>query len=176
MGRPILFTQSSATPIIAKLDEYHPQSQHYSSRLLNRQVKRVIHHASVELLKRVLRQLEKFLRSRQESTWLMCFASFIILCLCLELVQVQAEAHITTLKSTSLLPEHLNEEPQRCCESMDRVFFSQLVQIFHSVYRTHNGGLNPLSKDPPASLDGQLDKPAIAFFKRIRCILYDGMT
>ncbi|TVY47817.1 hypothetical protein LOCC1_G003937 [Lachnellula occidentalis] len=174
MERPILFTKLSAATIIGKLDGEHPQSQHYSSRLLNRQVKRVIYQASVELLRRVLRQLEKFLRSRQGSTWSICFATFLILCLCLEQVQVQAEAHITTLKSTSLLPEHLNEEPQRCCESMDRVFFSQLVPIFHSVYRTHNGGLNPLSEHPSPRLDEQPDESAMAFVKKIRCILLDG--
>lgn len=176
MGRPILFTGCSAATIIGKLNEDHPQSQHYSSRLLNRQVKRVIYHASVELLKRVLSQLEKSLRGRQASAWSIVFASFLILCLCLELIQVQAEAHITTLKSTSLLPDHLNEEPQRCCESMDRFFFSQLVQILHSVYRTHNGGLNPLSEDPSPRLDEQHDEPAMAFVKSIRYILFDGMN
>lgn len=174
MARPILFTESSAAVIVERLAGDYSGSKYFSSRLLNRQIKRVVHMAGVDLLKQILGQLEKILRSRQGFKWSIAFSSFLVLCLCIEQIESQAEAHITSLKSSSLLPDHLVAEPQLSCWSLENIMFSQFVPIFHAVYRTHNGGLNPLGKDLAPFSDEQLDEPSLALIKTIRAIEFDG--
>lgn len=175
MSRPILFTESSAANIIEKLGDKYPESKYFSSRLLNRQIKHVIHLVSLRLLNRVLGDLEKIIRSRQFSLWSLSVPTILVLCLSVEQIQTQADAHITTLKASSSLPHHWIQEPQTSCGLLENMFTSNLFKIFHCVYRTRQAGTNPLahvpaSKDPIIHEDGA-EKEII---ETLRSIMFDG--
>jgi hypothetical protein len=175
IGRPILFSESSAANIIEKLDDDYTESKYFSSRLLNRQIKRVINLASFTVLNRVLNHLEKVLRSRQFSLWSVGVSTILILCLSTEQIQAQADAHITTLKATSSLPEHLIQEPQQSCGQLEDMLFSHLIKIFHCVYRTRQPGTNPLVFVPgQKDFNPHKDGPDKEIVGSLRSIMFDG--
>jgi hypothetical protein len=175
MSRPILFTESSAANIIEKLGDDYSESKYFSSRLLNRQIKRAINLASFTVLSRVLGHLEKVLRSRQFSLWSVSVSTILILCLSIEQIQAQADAHITTLKASSTLPEHLIQEPQQSCGPLEDMLFSHLIKIFHCVYRTRQPGTNPLVYVPGLkNFNPHKDGPDKDIVGTLRSMMFDG--
>lgn len=174
-SRPILFTESSAATIINKLGNDYSGSKYFSSRLLNMQIKRVIHLASFTILNRVLSHLEKVLRSRTTSLWSVSVCTTLILCLCVEQIQNQAHAHITTLKASSNLPGHLIQEPQQSCGSLEDMLFLHLSKIFHSVYRTRQSGTNPLMYVPKAKIPNPREEgPENEIIGSLRSMMFHG--
>jgi hypothetical protein len=175
MSRPILFTEASAVGIIETLGDKYPESKYFSSRLLNRQIKHVINLVSFTVLNRVLGHLEKVIRSRQFSLWSVSVSTILILCLSIEQIQTQADAHITTLKASSSLPDHLIQEPQQRCGLLEDMLISHLFKIFHCVYRTRQSDTNPLAYMPyPKDTSPRMDGPDKEIIGSLRSIMFDG--
>lgn len=119
-------------------------AQVYTSRLLSRQSKGIFYNIATKYAQEVLTLLEKFIRSRERSTWPVCFAAMLLLCVCIERLQMVSVAQ--TVFDIDSQREKSGDEPYKSCKAMDDLAFGQLVHIFHTLYRTHKvdqGGFNP---------------------------------
>lgn len=92
MGSLMSFTEESAFNIYRVMLYDGIPGLELSSRLLNRQVKYIMHKLHRELTETVLKDLEKSLRSRTKDAWAPTFCSILVLCLCME--SLQTAAHI----------------------------------------------------------------------------------
>jgi hypothetical protein len=105
------------------------------------------------MTKDVLDQLEKLLRSRSTSLWPVTFSALILFFLCIEQIQILADAEIETRKSSGTeFVAGLENEPQKSCQQLEDVSFTRVTQLFHEIYKTNkqersgtvsSGGFNP---------------------------------
>lgn len=95
MGSLVTFTPDSAEKVYAKSPNYNvPPEPFLSSRLLNRQLKCVMHRLHIELTREVLEGLEKSLRSRTRDAWGPSFAAILVLSLCIEGLQTAVDTFV----------------------------------------------------------------------------------
>ncbi|KAF8861223.1 hypothetical protein BDZ45DRAFT_282132 [Acephala macrosclerotiorum] len=107
----------------------------YTSRLLNHQTKGIFYRLAMTYAQEIFTMLEKLMRSRDRSTWPICFASMLILFVCMERLQMLAVNQTAFVRSENheTIPE---DEPQSTCRALEDIPFGQLIQIFHAIYRT----------------------------------------
>lgn len=174
MRQPIMISRSSASTVADKLQlNLHPQTE-FSSRMLDRQVKHLIHLENHKILSRLLCQLEMAVRRRQRSSWPIIFSTILVLCLSMEQIQDQVELYIATVSSELGTPDHLMDEPQKTCQSLDNLPFAQLSHLFHTIYRTTQGGkagMNPFHSDTSPN---EFDGPARVMTQNFQIILSDS--
>lgn len=134
-ARPSVFTASSDQPAQV-MDLMTDPGKVYTSRLLNHQTKGIFHRLAMTYTQEIFTMLEKLTRSRDRSAWPICFASMLILCVCMERLQMLAVGQTAFARSENqeTIPE---DEPQKTCHAMEDIPFGQLTHIFHVIYRTH---------------------------------------
>jgi hypothetical protein len=171
-GRPTVFTEKSTKLLLEHLQIKDSTSDYFHSRLLNRQIKHTFWEIVRKLTHRVLTELEKVIRSRQRSSWPICFAAMLILSLCIEKVQILADAHVEAAKSSE--PQSLaglEDEPRNTCQTLDENLFGQLVNIFHTLFRTakgESGGLNPFRDGFDSRTEEGFDEATMRMVYEIR--------
>lgn len=153
--------------------------QHLSSRLLNRQIKHIMHQLHRDLTAEVLKGLEKSLRSRTKDSWGASFCTILVLSLCIENLQTAADTlvvcDIQKLGAQSKLTRNQSID---ACSNLDRYPFEQCKKLFHEIYRSHkegnggarDGGFNPLKAiqdDERTNLDPETDMMVRAMYDKI---------
>jgi hypothetical protein len=112
-------------------------SQVFTSRLLNHQAKRIFLSLAKTHAENVLTGLEKLLRSRNRSNWPVCFATMLMLCVCMERLQMHS---VTEAAFTRPLGEEAPvNEPGESCQLIEDIPYGQLSHIFNTIFRTPKG-------------------------------------
>jgi hypothetical protein len=154
MGSLITFSPDCAANIYANCDNLDvPQEPYLSSRLLNRQLKYVMHRIHKDITREVLESLEKSMRSRTKDTWGPNFCSILVLCLCIEGLQTAADTFVVCdIKKEGAASEFKREQSWQACEAVEDYPFQKCTSLFHEIYRSskvgnggaREGGFNPL--------------------------------
>ncbi len=143
MGRnlTIISTENLESSCGAPRPAQHPVfDSEIPSPLLNRQIKYVMHLLLREMTRKVLSQLEKELRTKSKRTWASSFCTILLLCICVEEVQIAIDGFSVYCLSQ---PEKVNPLSRDIGLGLARQLDDRLIadckSLFHSIYRTHNG-------------------------------------
>jgi hypothetical protein len=153
-----------------------------ASRLLNRQIKSAMHALRQQLIREVLEELEKDLKTRSKAVWAPCFCVALILCMCVEEGQIAMDAfamHTRVLGAEQDAPS--SQATIESCRKLDDLLFSHLVKLFHGVYKTHqstkphgNGrNYNPIRDGPEIDANESLDQESADLVFEFRQIMAD---
>ena len=153
-----------------------------ASRLLNRQIKSGMHALRQQLMREVLKELEKELRAGSKAVWAPCFCVALILCMCVEEAQIAMDAfamHTRVLGSEQDSPS--SQATIESCRKLDDLLYSHLIELFHGVYKTHqtskshNSGrvYNPIRDGPEIDVKEGLDQEAADLVFEFRHIIAD---
>jgi hypothetical protein len=149
----VTFSHKSASDIYEALRIEFPPLPNTSSRLLNRQVKFIMHQLHRELTADVLKNLEKSVRSREKDSWAPSFCTILILCLCIEGLQIAADTMVVCfLLNPATNTKYARDQSYEACLALDQNPFHQCMKVFHGIHHTHkegngggkDGGFNPL--------------------------------
>lgn len=154
MSSIVSFSSGSALHIQQYMQPFEEAEPFLSSRLLNRQLKYVMHKLHREITRDVLEGLEKLMRQRTKDSWGPSLCTILIISLCIEKLQTAADTFITCdiRKSASegVRSEFVRNQSIAACEELDRLPFHQCMSLFHDIYRSHKdsgaareSGLNP---------------------------------
>lgn len=117
-----------------------PQA-YLSSRLLNRQIKYVMHKLHQEITLKVLEDLERSLRSRTKDSWGTSFCTILILCLCIEGLQTAADVMVVcNIQEKGGEASYNRNQSFNACEELEEYPFRQCKKLFHDIYRSHKDG------------------------------------
>ena len=143
-----MFTEESASKITQCLNPHTPPEPDLSSRLLNRQLKAVIHKLHRDLTVSVLGDLEKAMRTRTEDAWGPSLATILILCLCMEGLQTAADTYVVSdLLKEGTASKYTRKQSSKVCWQLEDYPFEQCRMLFHEIYKSHKDGsvaFNPL--------------------------------
>jgi hypothetical protein len=134
-----------------------------SSRLLNRQIKYVIHEIQQDLTIELLDGLEKALQSRSKDSWALSFCTILVLSLCIEYIETAADifvvCDIKKEANEGSQSEYRRDYSSEVCSKLDDYHFQQCTQLVHNNFKSHRnnggekeGGFNPLM--PGIEIDG----------------------
>lgn len=175
MGSLVTFSDVSARKVHDFVEPYGvPLEPYLSSRLLNRQCKFAMHKIQREVLKEVLEGLEKSMRQRTKDSWGPSLCAILLLCLCIEGLQIAADKFVVCdiQKSEEDGVDSLfsREQSFAACQNLDEYPFHQVTRLFHDIYRSHKeaggareGGFNPfraLYLGEITGLESETDKMA----------------
>jgi hypothetical protein len=134
----VTFTDKSACEIYAKLGGSAKPQAYLSSRLLNRQIKYIMHKLHREITLDVLEGLERSLRSRTKDSWGHSFCTILILCLCIESLQIAADVMVLwDMQEKGDKASNNRAQSLNACEELDEYPFGQCKKLFHDIYRSH---------------------------------------
>jgi hypothetical protein len=141
MGSLVTFTDKSSREIYKKLAPKATPQAYLSSRLLNRQIKYVMHKLHREITLKVLEDLERSLRSRTKDSWGPSFCTILILCLCIEGLQTAADTIVVCEMAEKGDAACYNRNQSfNACEELDEYPFRQCKKLFHDIYRSNKDG------------------------------------
>jgi len=141
MGSLMTFSERSAREIYSLLLPSSPPQSYLSSRLLNRQVKYVMHKLHREITLLVLEDLERSLRSRTPDSWGPSFCAILILCLCIEGLQSAADMMVVCdMREKGVDASYTRDQSYIACEHLDEYPFRQCKKLFHEIYKSHRDG------------------------------------
>jgi hypothetical protein len=152
MNRTAVFTPSSTIKILEMPNSIglaesmlRPQTSSY---LLNLQIKYVLLKMARELASQTLEGLEKSLRSRTKDSWPVSFCTILLLCMCIEEIQIAANI-FTMMEAVTTGKQHPTENPAvEPCRTLELSPLKFITDIFHDVYKSHKspgeGGFSPL--------------------------------
>lgn len=187
MAHLLTFSDETAEILHRTVDPYGaPRGQYFSSRLLSRQVKYAMHVLHRELLRNVLEGLEKSMRARTKDSWGPSFCTILLLCVCIEGLQVAADNFIVCdLKKSEadgVASHYSREQSLAACQKLDAYPFQQATRLFHDIYRSHretNGGgkegFNPVRSLRLGVTTG-LDEPTEAMLQHISFAFSNSYT
>jgi hypothetical protein len=154
MSRFITFTEASAAMAVSRLRG--PTMQNYlpvlTSQLINLQVKQAMHSWLFDVTGKVLEGLDAALApglQRTKAAWADHFCIVLILCICIEAVQVASDGHVmAALRKDPISP--LNRVTT--CRELDDGAYTHFTDLFHTFYKTqkkfnqhsNKGGVNPI--------------------------------
>jgi len=185
MSRIVTFSEESAMRVCESVQPWGvPRTPFLSSRLLNRQIKYVMHKLHREIVKEVLEGLEKSMRSRTKDSWGPSFCAILVLCLCMEDLQTVADTFVVSdiekegLKG--LVSEFTRDQSFKACLSVDEYPFQQCTKLFHEIYRSHkqantgvsDGAFNPIQSGAGIDAKAGWDKPTDDMVLSIRHIIW----
>jgi hypothetical protein len=144
MSRIITFTKMSAEKAVENLRS--PSLQPYimgptlASRLLNLQLKKVMHSLQRKYMIDVLAGLENLFAERpRKSSWAEAFSVHLILCMCVEQIQVAVDAVcMAALRRDPACVPHSLE----IIRSLDDGVYRKVVEMFHMAYKTAQSSLS----------------------------------
>jgi hypothetical protein len=134
----VTFTDRSAHDLFDELGWSATPQPYLSSRLLNRQIKYVMHKLHREITLHVLEDLERSLRSRTKDSWGPSFCTILILCLCIEHLQSAADIMVVCdMREKGAAASYTRDQSWTACEELEEYPFSQCKKLFHDIYRSH---------------------------------------
>jgi hypothetical protein len=117
------------------------------SRILNRQLKHIMHSLLRDLTQDVLRDLEKKLRKRSEASWALCFCTILILCICIEEVQASIDGFAVHSKRKKVGEGAISREDSiGISRRLDDWLFADCKVLFHGIYRSGKGSFGQKSE------------------------------
>lgn len=156
MSSMLTLTEDSKSEVNQKVEQIGaPPGEYLTSRLLNRQIKCVMHLVHREIYQSVLEGLEKSLKSNtKKDSWGASFCTLLLLCLCIEDLQTAADTFVMSqIHSDGIFSIHTRDESSDACTALEEYPFQQCVRLFHDVYRSRRevkvgrgssrDGLNP---------------------------------
>lgn len=156
MGSLVTFTPSSADAVYSLSPHFNiPPEPYLSSRLLNRQLKFVMHRLHRELTREVLESLEKSMRSRTKDAWGPSFAAILVLSLCIEGLQTAADTFVVCdMLKEGDKSKYRRAQSRKACEEVEDVPYERCTRLFHEIFRSRKegngrakeGAFNPLSE------------------------------
>lgn len=177
MSRVITFTEASAEKAVERLQK--PQklrfAQTLTSTLLNLQIKQAMQCLLQETTSSVLEGLDQIMqRPRTEATWVDTFCIVLILCICMEAVQVASDSF-----AMAALRKDPTSKWDRIVifQKLDNEAFRQLIYLFHLAYKTpktkKKGGLgiNPIRNGLQVNQDGGITPQMVNLVNDINQIL-----
>jgi hypothetical protein len=175
----VTFTDKSARQLYNILAPSATPQPYLSSRLLNRQLKYVMHKLHRDITLEVLEGLERSLRSRTKDSWGASFCTILILCICIEALQSAADMMaVCDIQAKGEAAEYSRDQSYLACEALDEYPFRQCTKLFHDIYRSHkdgNGGGRKEKAFNPLKMAGrgakmELDSPTEKMVKAVRAV------
>lgn len=151
----LTLTEESKFEVYQRVEQIGaPPGEYLTSRLLNRQIKYVMHLLHREIYQSVLEGLEKSLKSNtKKDSWGVSFCTLLLLCLCIEELQTAADTFVMSdIRRDGIFSAHTRNESSDACTALEEYPFQQCTQLFHDVYRSRRevkvgggsrDGLNP---------------------------------
>lgn len=180
MSRIITFTNESAKKAVQHLRRPGPlqlaDSPTLASKLLNLQIKQAMLTLLRDTTRKVLEELERvFLGPRTRSSWANAFCVHLILCICIEQVQVALDSTVVAA---------LRNDPS-CrlsridfCRQLDEEPYRVLVGLFHMAYKTDKAksgkrtiGFNPIRNGLLANQEEGITQPMVNLVNDIKRIM-----
>ena len=119
-----------------------------SSRLLNRQLKSALQEVSKSFAHMSFSGLEKSLRSRNATHWGASFCAMIVLCLCLENLQMSADMFAAFAPfNFGLAGKWSRDHSRKACRDIEKNAFEKLTELFHEAFKSKGArkdAFNPL--------------------------------
>lgn len=184
MANLVTFSEESARNVFEKvhlLPPYaEPLGRFQSSRLLNRQIKCVMHKLTKDITEEVLDGLEKSMRSKSKSSWGESFCAILILSLCIDSLQTAADTFVVCdiekSEKEGIDRSYSRRQSFDACQALENYPFLQCKRLFHDIYRSHKqgngglreGGFNPFRDIVSAEVD--LDTPTKELVKALRWV------
>jgi hypothetical protein len=150
MSRFIEFTEDSAEKAVERLQRPHKLNfaQTLTSTLLNLQIKQAMQGLLSATTKEVLDGLESAMSGpRTKAHWADAFCTILILCMCIEAVQVASDSHAIV---ALIVDSKCGVSRQDICRLLDEKPFKDLTEIFHMGFKTAKArpkrsiGFNPI--------------------------------
>lgn len=128
-----------------------------------------MHKLHREITIDVLESLERSLRARTKDSWGPSFCTILILCLCIEDLQIAADTMVVCdMLKKGTDSTYTRDQSYRVCVALDEFPFAQCKRLFHDIYKSHKevangareGGFNPLRSvhdKVPTNLDAVTD-------------------
>ncbi|KAF8853562.1 hypothetical protein BDZ45DRAFT_76216 [Acephala macrosclerotiorum] len=184
MATTLTITESSKRKLgdsLRKLTRIEYDSS-IASRLLNRQIKSAMHALREGLMREVLEELERDLKTKSKALWAPCFCVTLILCMCVEEAQIAMDAfamHTRVLGAVQDAPA--SETTIESCRKLDDLLFNHLLELFHGVYRSHQASkpnsncrvYNPIRDGPETDIKEGLDQKSADLVSEFRNIIAD---
>ena len=188
MSRVINFTQDSAKKVVQSLHSpmQLPYKYNVSSKLLNLQIKRELNMLQHELTSEVLEKLQTELRRRSKASWAISFCVILVLCMCMEAVQLAIDGFIVQkmleYDGTHSLPAS-RADGFDIARRLDEHAFKDCMDIFHMIYRSgestagsNKGGFNPIRDGIELDPAHGIDWDTLQLVNEIRGIMSDYRT
>jgi hypothetical protein len=157
MSRVVTLTEDSVMRVREVMEDHTSMGDpHMSSPLLNHQIKCAMHKVHQETTKAVLEGLERSLRRRSKDSWGPSFCAILILCLCIEDLEIAADIFVACAIMEDGLPSTYNRKQSLdVCTSLEELPFALITRLFHAVYRSQGKrGFDPLANiEDKRSLD-----------------------
>jgi hypothetical protein len=149
MSRIITITKASAERAVERLRRpqllpFEQAAQVLTSTLLNLQIKQAMQNLLRDMTGQVLKGLEKemLVIPKAKDTWADNFCVVLILCMCIEAVQVASDSYaMAALRKDSSRPL----SRIKICRALDDEPFRQLTDLFRTAYKTNRAKANQKS-------------------------------
>lgn len=149
------------------------------SRLLSRQIKYAMDRLGREITSKVLKSLELTMRSRSEESWGLSFCALLILCLCMEELEIAADIFVVAdMDQEGANSAYDRRQSLAACQALEDNPFLQFKRLFHDIYRSHRKsrragqGFNPLQKLAKKGGTAGSDQPMDRMVKSIYQLIY----
>ncbi|KAK4039964.1 hypothetical protein C8A01DRAFT_46620 [Parachaetomium inaequale] len=150
-------------------------------RVLNRQIKAVVDEMLCREMQLLFENFSKSLKPKLRREWAPCLASFLVLCLFMESVEMAADMFVISDNEINLR-HHYAPAWQRSFvlgvnREIENMPFKQFAFQFHQIYQTHSRdaaarSFNPLVDDTCFEL-GELDREAADMVRKLRLFIDD---
>ena len=104
-----------------------------TSRLLNRQVKVAFYHLLKAAQKDVLKDFERELRTRSRTAWPTAFCIALLLCMCVEDIQIAADYYVTYKEDGETCDR---KDSHKICNELETLPYGRCTSMFHEVFAT----------------------------------------
>lgn len=150
-------------------------------RVLNRQIKAVLDEMLCREMQLLFENFSKSLKPKLRREWAPCLASFLVLCLFMESVEVAADTYVVSDNEINLR-HHYSPAWKRAFvldvnAQIENMPFKQFAFQFHQIYQTHSRdaaarSFNPLLDDACFEL-AELDRHATDMVRKLRRFVDD---
>ncbi|KAH6636214.1 hypothetical protein F5144DRAFT_591439 [Chaetomium tenue] len=150
-------------------------------RVLNRQIKAIVDEMLCREMQLLFENFSKSLKPKLRREWAPCLASFLVLCLFMESVEMAADLFVISDNEINLR-RHYAPAWQRSFvlginREIENMPFKQFAFQFHQIYQTHSRdaaarSFNPLIDDACFEL-GELDREAGDMVRKLRRFIDD---
>jgi hypothetical protein len=146
MGRTITIADGTGYEAFKHFDNLKELTYDFevTSKILSRQLKHAMHLLLQETTRDVLTSLERELRTRCRRSWAPCFCTILILCICVEELQIAVDGfavyRATRKSETNCFSRASAFEASR---KLDNLLYDDCKMRFHTIYNSHKPKLGP---------------------------------
>lgn len=150
-------------------------------RVLNRQIKSVIDEMLMREMQVLFESFSKSLKPKSRKEWAPCLASFLVLCLFMESVEMAADNFVVSQNEINLRdrnpPQYKRSFALDINKEVENLPFKQFAYQFHQIYQTHSKdaaakSFNPLVDESSMEL-AELDGAAAEMIWQLRQFVLD---